>query len=242
MFIPHRINITKDLKDNNVLEIVFEPALLKARELMKAHPDHKYLCWNGEPARLTTRKAQYHWGWDWGPVLMTAGPWRSVRLETYTTRLADLWTEYTVDSKTVSGSIFATVEGEGDVEFSIDLDGKSIVKKSSAAKNGTAKVDFEIQDADLWFPHGYGKQTLYTFSAKLQDIDSITKKIGLRKVELVQEPDKVGKTFFFRINDVDVFCGGSDWIPADNFVPRITEEKYRKWIQMMVDGNQVMIR
>jgi beta-mannosidase len=34
----------------------------------------------------------------------------------------------------------------------------------------------------------------------------------------VQTPDSVGKTFYFRVNGVDVFCGGSDWIPADSFV------------------------
>jgi beta-mannosidase len=31
--------------------------------------------WNGVSARLYVRKAQYGWGWDWGPVVMTVGPW-----------------------------------------------------------------------------------------------------------------------------------------------------------------------
>jgi beta-mannosidase len=33
--------------------------------------------------RLYVRKAQYHWGWDWGPRLVTAGIWRSVYIKGY---------------------------------------------------------------------------------------------------------------------------------------------------------------
>jgi beta-mannosidase len=74
------------------------------------------------------------------------------------------------------------------------------------------------------------------------EVHEATRRTGFRKGELIQEPDKVGKTFFFRVNGVDVFCGGSDWIPADSFTPRVTEETYRKWLEMMVDGYQLMIR
>ena len=253
MFIPYRLDVTNSLQTDgeNILEIDFDSALLRAREIYKSHPDHKWVLFNGEPARLGVRKAQYHWGWDWGPVLMTAGPWRAVRLESYQTRIADLWTEYKVDptSKAVSGSIFARIEGKegSSVAFNVILEGKSVFKGSASSESsGIAKVNFEIKDASLWFPHGYGAQPLHHVSAELLSadtkIDSMTKRIGFRKVELVQQPDKIGKTFYFRINGVEIFCGGSDWIPADSFIPRITDEKYRKWIQMMVDGNQVMIR
>lgn len=253
MSVPHRVDVTKLLKPDieNVLEIKFDSALLRAREIMKAHPDHKYHLFNGEPARLCVRKAQYHWGWDWGPVLMTAGPWRAVRLESYHTRIGDLRVDYEVDSsnKTVTGTVITKVENPEDtlVAVKIALAGESVFSGSSKPdSDGIARVNFEVKDPKLWYPHGYGSQPLYDFSAELSSdekkLDTRTKKIGLRRVELVQEADHIGKTFYFRINGVDIFCGGSDWIPADNFVPRITDEKYRKWIQMMVDGNQVMIR
>jgi hypothetical protein len=35
---------------------------------------------------------------------------------------------------------------------------------------------------------------------------------------------------------------GSNWIPADNFLTNITAERYRAWLQLLVDGNQNMIR
>lgn len=31
-------------------------------------------------------------------------------------------------------------------------------------------------------------------------------------------------------------------IPADSFLTEITPEKYRDWLQLMVDGNQNMVR
>ena len=291
MFIPHRVDVTNLLKasdngtEENVLEIDFAPALLRAREIQRTLPKHRWICWNGEPARLGVRKAQYHWGWDWGPVLMCAGPWRPVRVERYRQRLADLWVEYEVDveRESVKVQAFAEVEGVGagsgareasslEVVFSVrSPDGEKEVYSGSASpdsKSSVATVEFTIDDANLWFPHGYGAQPLYTFTAELRHrshspkleqeeekddwttlsttlpsgIHKLVKKIGLRHVELVQRPDKIGKTFYFRINGVEAFCGGSNWIPADNFTPRISEERYRRWLQTMVDGNQIMVR
>lgn len=73
-------------------------------------------------------------------------------------------------------------------------------------------------------------------------MDQTSKLIGIRKVELIQEPDNSGKSFYFRINDVDVFVGGSCWIPASNHLSSLTQNDYHDWIQLLRDGNQNMIR
>lgn len=182
---------------------------------------------------------------------MTCGPWRAVRLETYQARVSDLRVDYEVDSslKKVTGTISAFVEGPSAkaVNFTASLGDNTVFKgTANVDKDGVAKVEFHVNEPKLWYPHGYGEQPLYTVSATVTngdlDLHTASRKTGFRKGELIQEPDEVGKTFFFRVNGVDVFCGGSDWIPADSFTPRVTEEKYRKWIQMMVDGYQIMIR
>lgn len=63
MFVPHRIDVTAELKteENNVLEIDFASARLKAIEIRDAHPEHKWVGFNGDMSRLAVRKAQYHW-------------------------------------------------------------------------------------------------------------------------------------------------------------------------------------
>ena len=65
MFIPYRIDITKSCSHGtgkeNVLEIEFDSAARRAREIKDAHPEHKWVGYNGDMARLAARKAQYHW-------------------------------------------------------------------------------------------------------------------------------------------------------------------------------------
>ncbi|KAG6871040.1 hypothetical protein C0993_003868, partial [Termitomyces sp. T159_Od127] len=34
----------------------------------------------------------------------------------------------------------------------------------------------------------------------------------------------------------------SNWIPADNFLTTITEQRYRAWLGLLRDGNQNMVR
>jgi beta-mannosidase len=63
MFIPHRIDVTGilDGRVENILEIDFASALLEAHKIKDAHPEHKWVGFNGDVARLASRKAQYHW-------------------------------------------------------------------------------------------------------------------------------------------------------------------------------------
>jgi len=252
MFIPHRLDVTKKLKagTSNVLEIDFASARLEAIKIKEQHPEHKWVGFNGDMARLAVRKAQYHWGWDWGPILNTCGPWREVRLERYEARVQDLRVDYELDHslKSVKGTLSARVEGSSaqNVAFAVSDGSTLLFKETANVSDGVAKVEFHVNNPKLWYPHGYGEQPLYQVTATALadevEVHEVMRRTGFRKGELVQEPDAVGKTFYFRINGVDVFCGGSDWIPADSFTPRVTEETYRRWLEMMVDGYQIMIR
>ncbi|KAG8416502.1 hypothetical protein J3458_007085 [Metarhizium acridum] len=96
MFVSYQVNIGEHIKPdgNNILEIIFDSALIRGRELVKEHShEHKFLVRQPEAGRVAVRKAQYNWGWDWGPMLMTAAPWKPVYLEQYTARLDDVWAE-----------------------------------------------------------------------------------------------------------------------------------------------------
>lgn len=124
----------------------------------------------------------------------------------------------------------------------------SATSESSDGTTFTATFHVDENHLDLWYPIRYGKQPLYTISAALHNgetvIDETNKKMGLRRAELVQRPlkDQPGTSFFFEVNNIPMFCGGSDWIPADNFIPRISPERYRDWVKLVADGNQFMIR
>lgn len=44
-------------------------------------------------------------------------------------------------------------------------------------------------------------------------MDTQSKRIGFRRLLVIQEPliDEAGTTFRFEINNVAIFCGGSNW-------------------------------
>jgi beta-mannosidase len=171
-------------------------------------------------------------------------------LETYQTRIEDLRVDYKLDDslKTVRGTISVRVEGSAaqHVTFAVYDEDQLVFKESANINDDMAKVEFHVNNPKLWYPHGYGGQPLYKVAATVSigetNVHEVVRRTGFRRSELIQEPDALGKTFFFRVNGIDVFCGGSDWIPADSFTPRVTEEKYRRWLEMMVDGYQIMIR
>lgn len=143
----------------------------------------------------------------------------------------------------------ADVEGNGtEVTFEISLNGTTVSQETVKVDKGFATATFMTQNPELWYPATYGQQPLYTLTASLvsgtTEYDSVSKRFGLRRAELIQRKleDAPGTTFFFEINNIPIFCGGSNWIPADNFIPRISSQKYREWIKLLVEGNQVMIR
>lgn len=190
-------------------------------------------------------------GWDWGPTLMTCGPWRPINLEIFSSRISDLYFTSDVDRSLKSAKLVVKADVEGgasEVSFIVSLDGKEVASKTVKASNGHATHTFEISDPQLWYPVRYGEQPLYTITSRLLngglEIDSQSKKFGLRRAKLIQRsmPEQPGTTFFFEINNIPIFCGGSDWIPADNFIPRISKEKYYHWVKLVADGNQFMIR
>lgn len=257
MFLGHRVDITKALESSessNVLEIEFDCAQIKARELRDNDKNHKWNGFNGDMSRLAVRKAQYHWGWDWGPVIMTAGIWREVRLEVYSARVEDLWPQTNLASDHKSATVTAVAKIDASkpeglkARFYLTLDGRVVSSQDiSVGADKTAQATFKVETPELWWPHGYGSQTLYEVSVSLLSADEselhqLSKKFGIRTAEVVQQLDKHGKSFFFRVNGVDIFCGGSCWIPADSLLPSVTTERYWNWIKLMVAGGQIMVR
>lgn len=190
---------------------------------------------------------------------MTCGPWRPIHLEVYQSRVADLYARTTVADSLKSATVVAHAEIQGDnvsrVRFELSsLDGStsSVVASETVdvtSPAASASATFQLENPALWYPIRYGKQPLYSLKATLLDAadretDTASKRIGIRKAELVQQPleDQPGTSFFFRINNIPVFCGGSDWIPADSFIPRISRDRYYDWIRLLADGNQLMVR
>ncbi|KAH8920841.1 glycoside hydrolase family 2 protein, partial [Atractiella rhizophila] len=214
----------------------------------------------GDPSRVYVRKAQYGWRWDWGPELMTAGPYRPISLRIYHSRLSDVHVQALGDRQlNVSFSIdgaHSDLKSQIAVSSVVASKAKQLFKSFDLpVVNGEGKLkhSFTKDEVDLWFPFGYGEQALYNVQVVLlskdgERIHEITKTVGFRDVKLIQEPleeaDQYGKgtTFLFEVNGTRIFCGGSNWIPGDNFLTRMTAERYRDWLELMKRGSQNMVR
>lgn len=259
MFVEHFVDVTGKLQlQSNILEIVFDSARKKGLELVKEHKNHRFIVHQTEISRGPVRKAQYQWGWDWGPILMSCGPWKPISLENFVCEIRDLSSQYELSSDLRSARLTTSVLWSGPLEcvlFTIvekgtnaEIASKFVIPHESDMSVAVS-ASFELDDIALWWPRGYGSQAMYTVRAEARakgpsatTLHTCSHTFGFRKVELVQEPDSDGTSFYFRINNVDIFTGGSCWIPADSFLTRIGDESYRSWVELVAEGNQNMLR
>ena len=199
------------------------------------------------------RKSPCNYGWDWGPMCVTCGIWRDIRLEAWPgarlntvlvrqehrgTNGVDLEAAISIDSKIQKGL---------SVHILVSLDGVTAAETEVPAENANVCARISLENPHLWWPNGFGDQPLYQVRVLLQDesrtvVDSWERRIGLRKGELVREPDEWGESFYFSVNGISIFAKGANWIPADTFVTSIDTEHYRYLIKSAADANMNMLR
>jgi beta-mannosidase len=214
----------------------------------------------GEKTSPHTRKAPYQYGWDWGPRFVTSGVWRPVSLEAWDSARVEslrvVQNQLDKDSAQMTAEVEVVSSGERDATITVE----NVTDKGAPARQpvrlaaGTNKVavNFTITRPRLWWPAGMGAQPLYDIRARLlvagrgqdsfRQVDESAARVGLRTVELRQQPDKDGKSFTFVVNGVPVFAKGANWIPADSFPTRITAERYRQLLESARDANMNMLR
>jgi beta-mannosidase len=205
-----------------------------------------------ERCRVFARKAQYSFGWDWGPKLATSGIWQPIRLECHRyLRIEDLFPDVHLEGDLERARVAARVEVEKfsnvAVDFTVELSGPDFhASKRVSSCEKTLSVEFVIEHPQLWWPNGFGGQPLYeakvTASVGGEIAGERTVRLGIRNVELLREKDTDGESFVFRVNNVCIFCKGANWIPADSFVPRIPDRKYRSLLTMAHNAHMNMLR
>jgi beta-mannosidase len=256
MFRKWRVNAQPFAKTGeNRIRIVFTSVFTENLPKYKNAPFRLMACDNNDQAdvkiNMYSRKAGFHFGWDWGPRLVTAGIWQSVILES--------WNDFRLDNVHVVqddiskelAKCTAVFEIIANKNQSVELmvkngEGKlcNIEKKLSKGKN-LVQVNFEIENPKLWWTNGLGEQYLYNLTfivATDKEKEEKTERIGIRKLEVVREKDEFGKSLYIKLNDVPVFMKGANYIPQDNFQSRVTLERYEHIIKSAADANMNMLR
>ncbi|MFW6267698.1 MAG: glycoside hydrolase family 2 protein, partial [Marinilabiliaceae bacterium] len=203
---------------------------------------------------IFSRKAGFHYGWDWGPRFVTSGIWRPVELRAWNLiNLEDVHIQQNnISTEAAHLNARLTIKSLENVDIKVTIEnadtGELLTDDQFRAKAGQqeAELPFSIQNPRLWWSNGLGDPSLYRFRIHVivNDETSITREVrtGLRQIRLVREPDSNGESFYFELNGIPVFAKGSNYIPSDVFLPRVDTLKYRELISSAADANMNMIR
>lgn len=199
-----------------------------------------------------TRKAPYHYGWDWGPRLVTSGIWRPVELQAWSDPiLKDVFirqplvsasrADLEAEAEVLSGT---TVQLEAEVLHGTKLLARTTIKLIPGSNR--LKIPFSIHRPQLWWSNGLGEPHLYQFTIRLRKDRQIVSEsevtTGLRSLKLIRKPDAKGESFYFELNGMPVFAKGANAIPNDVFLPRTGREGYEKMVRDATDAHMNMIR
>ncbi len=250
-------------EENNILKVYFHSPVKidvpKWDALPYQYPASNDQSENGglfnKKISIFARKAGYHYGWDWGPRLVTSGIWRPVYIRAWSDlRINDVF----IEQKEV-GAGRAVIAGHVELDADKDMDGVLVTITDEATgrvlgewqadlKRGTNRVtvDFVLHKPKLWWSNGLGEPFLYRFRTDIiaggELLDSKTERVGIRSLKVVHQPDKDGHTFYIELNGRPVFAKGANYIPSDNFLPRVTPENYKRTILDAAGVNMNMLR
>jgi beta-mannosidase len=197
--------------------------------------------------RVHTRKAGFHYGWDWGAKITTLGIWKEVEINAWndaTIREFDIFQKELSDNYAyLDAKIELQVHTAADYFLEIN---DSIYPYSLTKGKHQLIIPIFISQPKKWWPNGYGDQHLYSISLLLikeeKIIDEKLKKIGLRDVELVNEKDSLGMSFYFKINGKPIFMKGANYIPQDHLQNRVNKLDYLDLLSDAKNSNMNMLR
>jgi beta-mannosidase len=245
-FRKFNFDIKQNAKKENLLKIIFTNTASK--EIIAAN---KNLYKLPEGERIYTRKAQFQYGWDWGPKLNTSGIWKEVSIHAWN----DLKFENIFIKQQELHKEKATLSAEITIESATDKNvhlftkiNREVISSNLTLKKGkhTYKVPIEIVNPTLWWTHNLGDPYLYHFSfqliynGKIKDEKSIKK--GLRTLKLITKRDAIGKSFYFELNGKPVYAKGANYIPQNSFQNKVSNQHYKKLLSDVVKTNMNMLR
>lgn len=194
-----------------------------------------------EGPRVTARKVQMQFGWDFAPRLVGSGMRLPVLLS---------WDHFVVRSacvapadrpRLVPGSNPPTCESASmqlELWIESDQEAQATVALESSAVTASAKVSlrvglqkvtlpFVLRSPALWWCNGEGEPSMHEarWSAAVgDDKASGTCLFGVRDLELVREKDARGESFRLRLNGRDIQARGANLVPASAIDPLNTED------------------
>lgn len=263
MFRRWRVDVKPHLREGeNNLKVYFHSVVKIDMPKWEALP-FQYYRWNDQSENggllkrkisVFCRKAGYHYGWDWGPRLVTSGIWRPVYLEAWNSlRISDIfYNQKSVTAKRADIDVEFEILSQGGATAQLrvidEQSGKVLAKGSTTLKAGENKVvvPMSIAKPKLWWTNGLGEAHRYAFRTEVEVdgkvVDAKHHDIAVRSLKVVRENDEFGRSFYFELNGKRVFAKGANYIPCDSFLTRVSQTTYEQTIADAVAVHMNMLR
>ncbi|WP_452219916.1 glycosyl hydrolase 2 galactose-binding domain-containing protein [Lacinutrix salivirga] len=241
-FRTFKVDVKPILKAENELKITFENTSIQEE---KAKNKLNYILPEGN--RVFTRKAQFQYGWDWGPKLNTSGIWKPIKLMAWDDlKLEEIsFDQIELNDKIAKLILDVKVRAEDKSGLSYNIYLNNELNTTYGGQN-KSEIIIQIKNPKRWWPHNLGDPYLYDIKVVVKKdeavLDSVLTKIGLRTIELVTEKDSIGESFYFKVNDVPVYAKGANYIPQNSMQNKVTDAHYEKLLNDVVDANMNMLR
>jgi beta-mannosidase len=244
MFVPLEVDVSNKLNEgSNELQIHFQSAARVGEERRAEYFTREGI--NPEVFNFTerafVRKAQYMFGWDWGPRLVSCGIWKPVCLIEYASRITDVWFRY--DPSTDMGRVEVEVEGEGVVQHRIF--GYAVASGTSTEigplNGGSSALILET----ALLPEARNVEEVGDYDgADLFDgaVDTKLTRVSCSSTKLVREPDEWGESFEFTVDGERLWARGANWIPDHSFPSVIDKARLRDRLEKAKDMGMNMLR
>ncbi|MGR0319623.1 glycoside hydrolase family 2 protein [Agromyces sp. ZXT2-3] len=203
------------------------------------------------------RKSACNFGWDWGPQYVTAGIWKSIRIEQWQGRLAHVRPLVELDE----GHGHATVRVHAEIEDAFgsgrsatvhvelrDPEGRVVAQAEGAAgAAGAAECKVDVDSPQLWWPVGLGAQHRYSLRVRLERdgvaLDTREHSLGIRSVAIETPRDeRVGDRWHLLVNGQRVRIRGYNWIPDDPFIAEVSPRRLAARLDQAVAGAANLLR
>ena len=239
-------NIKKLAKKENNIRVFFSNTDEKETVL---ESDNPYKLPEGK--RIYTRKAQFQYGWDWGPKLNTLGIWKDVSINAWNdTKIEELFIaqgQYSKEEASFYADIKISTNLTAEAEIWVEVNDTIFKEKIGLLGKTFDYIAFiKIKNPKLWWPHNLGEPHLYNINFKIvvdgKIVDQKTVKHGIRKIDLITKKDSLGESFYFEINGKPVYMKGANYIPQNSFQNKVTNQHYEKLLSDVVNSNMNMLR
>ncbi|GAB5418570.1 MAG: glycoside hydrolase family 2 protein [Crocinitomicaceae bacterium] len=253
-FIPHRGQAKHLLKVGvNEITVTITPPVLYHEKMWDDASYHLPAPNDPHPIAVApyTRKPQYQFGWDWALRMNTIGFNKPAKIFMYD--------HNRIVNKSVNIVGINQVGAESEeaiVDFTVFLavpNNETYVwagdhtKEKAVSKEGIVRFRKTIGNPQYWWPRGQGDPYLYTDEFVLAHDSSevempVSFEYGVKTVELVQETDEWGTSYFFKINGRKIFAKGGNYIPQDIFPARVKDADIEEMVETMAASNFNMVR